>query len=215
MKDKIHYLIEGALGIAVIVLFALFFSGNKKVVFSENNSLDTGSYAGSPLPIAYIDVDSLLLKYQYSIDLQEQITRKYENMHANLTVKLRNFQSEIADFQRKADTGSFASMERAKSEEQRLTKKRDDLQQFEASQTKELQEEAERLNEEMHKTIISQLKDFNQAKGFHVIFGKLGDNIFYADKVYNITNEVVEFLNKNYTSPQKDTSAKTTDTPAE
>jgi outer membrane protein len=208
MKEKIHYVIEAALGIAVIVLFALFFSNNRKSDFSGTNSLDSGSLAArGSLPVAYIDVDSLLQKYQYSIDLNEQITRKYENSHANLTEKLRKLQSEITDFQRKVETGSFVSQESAQNQQQRLLKKQEELQQLEAQLSQELGEEQLRLNEDLRKKIISQLKEFNKNKGFYIIFGNIRDNILYADDVYNITSEAIGFLNKSYTTtPQIETS---------
>ncbi|MDR2384110.1 MAG: OmpH family outer membrane protein [Tannerella sp.] len=209
MKEKIHYVIEGALGIAVIVLFALFFSNNQKIDLSGTSSLDSGSYAGSLLPIAYVNVDSLTQKYQYSIDLSEQIARKFENSHANLTEKLRKLQSEAVDFQRKVDTRSFLSEERALAEQQRLVKKQEDLQQLEAQLSKELGDEQLRLNEDLRKTIITQLKEFNKNKSYHIIFGNMRDDILYANDIYDITNEVIDFLNKNYTSTQEETSKTT------
>lgn len=207
MKEKIHYVIEAALGIAVIVLFALFFSNNRKTNVPGTNSLESGSLAAeSSLPMAYIDVDSLMLKYQYSIDLNEQITRKYENSRANFTEKLRKLQSEAADFQRKVETGSFVSQESAQNQQQRLLKKDEELKQLEAQMSQELGEEQLRLNEDLRKKIISQLKEFNKNKGFYIIFGSLRDNILYADDVYNITNEAIAFLNKNHTTtPQIET----------
>jgi outer membrane protein len=208
MKEKIHYVIEAALGIAVVVLFALFFSNNRKSDLSGTNSLESSSItATGSLPVAYIDVDSLLQKYQYSVELNEQIIRKYENSRANLTEKLRKLQSEIADFQRKVETGSFVSQESAQNQQQRLLKKQEDLQQLEAQMSQELGEEQLRVNEDLRKKIISQLKEFNKNKGFCIIFGNIRDNILYADDVYNITNEAIDFLNKNHTAtPQAETS---------
>jgi outer membrane protein len=209
MKEKIHYVIEGALCVAVIVLFALFFSGNRISNFSGNSSSDSSSFAGSTLPMAYIDVDSLMSKYQYSIDLLEQLTKKYENSRANLTEKLRKWQSEAADFQRKYETNSFLSQERAQAEQQRLIKKQEELQQLEAQLSQEFGDEQMRLNESLRKAIISQLKEFNKDKGYHIVYGKINDNILYADDAYNITNEVIDFLNKNYAATPEDTSKKT------
>jgi outer membrane protein len=209
MKEKIHYVIEAALGIAVIILFVLFFSNNRKTDFSGTHSLDSSLITAGSMPMAYIDVDSLMQNYQYSIDLNEQITRKYENSRANLTEKLRRLQSEAADFQRKIETGSFLSQERAQSEQQRLVKKQEELQQLEVQLSQELGEEQMRLNEELRKTIISQLKEFNRNKGYHVVYGKINDNILYADDAYNITNEVIGFLNKNYTAAPEGTPATT------
>jgi outer membrane protein len=197
MKEKIHYVIEAVLGIAVVVLFVLFFSNNKKTSFQKNTSLDSGAIAADFLPMAYIDVDSLMQKYTYSLELNEQITRKYENSRANLTEQLRKLQSEVADFQRKMETNAFLTQERAQSEQQRLIKKQDDLQKLEAQKSQELGEEQMRMNEDLRKTIIVQLREFNKGKGYHIIYGKVNDNILFADDTYNITTEVINYLNKN------------------
>ncbi|MDR1525347.1 MAG: OmpH family outer membrane protein [Tannerella sp.] len=198
MKEKIHYVIEAVLAVAVIILFVLQFSDKKKsapVAVASNSSA-----AESPMPIAFIDVDSLMSNYIYSIDLNEQITKKFENSRANLTEKLRKLQSEAADFQRKVDTGSFLSRERLEAEQQRLMKKDQDLQELQAQMSQELGEEQLRMNVELRKTIISQLREFNKGKGYQIVYGKMNDNILYADEAYDITGEVIEYLNRQYAS---------------
>ncbi|MDR1380331.1 MAG: OmpH family outer membrane protein [Tannerella sp.] len=200
MKEKVHYVIEAALAVAVIVLFVLQFSGNRKSTPSNAAATGGDSAWGSTMPIAFIDVDSLMSNYVYSIDLNEQITKKYENSRASLTEKLRKLQTEVADFQRKVETGSFISRERAESEQQRLMKKDQELQELQAQMSQELGEEQARMNEELRRTIIAQLREFNRGKGFQVVYGKMNDNILYADDAYNITGEVIEFLNRQHAS---------------
>ena len=215
MKEKIHYVIEAVLAIAVIVLFALFFSGNKKALFPGSDALDSRLESGGSLPMAYIDIDSLIQNYQYSIEVNEQIARKYENSHANLTEKARRLQAEIDDFKRKVETGAFLTQERAKAEQDRLMKKQDEYQQLEAQLSQELGEEQMRLNIDLRKTIVSNLKEFNKDKKYHIIWGKVNDNILFADDEYDITKEAIEFLNKNHTAASEVvTPAATTTTPA-
>jgi outer membrane protein len=161
---------------------------------------DDNAAAENAMPIAFIDVDSLMSNYIYSIDLNEQITKKFENSRASLTEKLRKLQSDAADFQRKAETGSFLSRERMEAEQQRLMKRDQDLQQLQAQMSQELSEEQMRMNEELRKTIITQLTEFNKSKGYHIVYGKINDNILYADDTYNVTGEVIEFLNSRYAS---------------
>ncbi|MDR1115137.1 MAG: OmpH family outer membrane protein [Tannerella sp.] len=200
MKEKIHYVIEAVLAVAVIFLFVLQFSGNKKST-TANVAVTSGNFAaGDPMPIAFIDVDSLMSNYIYSIDLNEQITKKYENSRASLTEKLRKLQTEVTDFQRKVDTGSFLSTERLEAEQQRLMKKDQDLQELQAQMSQELGEEQLRMNKELRKTIILQLQEFNKSKGYQIVYGKMNDNILYADNTYDITGEVIEFLNRHYAS---------------
>ena len=197
MKEKLHYAIEAVLVVAVIILFVFHFSENKK---SSNTDMSPagGATSGESMPIAYIDLDSLLSNYTYSIDLNEQITKKVENSHASLTEKLRKLQSDAAEFQRKLETNAFLSQERAESERLRLMRKDEELQNLQAKMSQELGEEQMRTNEELRKTIISLLRAYNKNKGFHIVYGKMNDNILYADGAYNITAEVLDYFNKQY-----------------
>lgn len=200
MKEKIHYAIEAVLAVAVVILFVLQFSGNKKP--SDVNAVASGgeSSSESAMPIAYIDVDSLMSNYTYSIDLNEQITKKYENLRANFTERARKLHNEVADFNRKYETGAFLSAERAQSEAQRLQKKEEELQQLQAQMSEEFAAEQFRMNEQLRNTIISQLREFNQDKKYQFVYGKMNDNILYADDAYNITGHVIDFLNKKYSA---------------
>jgi outer membrane protein len=204
MKEKVHYVIEALLAVAVILLFILQFSGNKSSVVSDIAVSDSHKMPENTLPIAFIDVDSLMSNYIYSIDLNEQITKKFENSRASLTEKLRKLQSDAADFQRKAETGAFLSRERMETEQQRLMKRDQDLQQLQAQMSQELSEEQMRMNEELRRTIISQLTEFNKNKGYQIVYGKINDNILYADDMYNITGEVIDFLNSHHAPAKTD-----------
>jgi hypothetical protein len=76
MKN-LSLILNAVLAIAVIVLFVKVFSGNAnsttgKAIFS-NDSIATGK-----LPIAYINVDSLLLNYQFAKESNESLINKQE-----------------------------------------------------------------------------------------------------------------------------------------
>ena len=197
MKEKIHYVIEAALAIAVIVLFVLFFSGNRntsneRVVVSEDGT------AMETMPIAYVDIDSLMVQYTYSIELNERLTKKLEDSRANLTIEWRKFEAEAGDFQRKAETNSFLNQERMQTAYQLLQKKQEDLQQLEVKYSQELEAETISSNEKLRNTIFAQMNEFNKDKGYRFIFGKKNDYILFTDEAYSITVEFIEYLNNQY-----------------
>ena len=198
MKEKIHYFIEAALAVAVIILFVFQFSGNK-TQSNVNEGASEGETAPKEiLPVAYVDIDSLMANYTYSIDLSEQLAKKYENMNANLVEKYRKFETEANDFKRKIETGAFLSQERAKQEEERLVKQQESLRAYEAQSNQDFQNESARVSAELRNTIIVQINEYNKSKGYNIIFGKRNDNILYADNTYNITADVINFLNKRH-----------------
>ena len=49
-------------------------------------------------------------------------------------------------------------------------------------------------------SIANYLARYNKDKKYSIIFSKSGDNLLYADKAYDITNEVISGLNKAYKS---------------
>ena len=201
MKN-INYVINGVLAVAIVILFIMQFSGKK-----ETNVTRTFAPAGdttSLLPIAYVNVDSLLLNYNYSKDLNEIILKKQENSRANITQKARSLQSEMQDFQRKVENNAFLTRERAEQEQQRLLKKQEELQTLDNRLAQELMQEQEKLNEQLRDTVVSQLKTFNKDRGYQVVFSNtVGDNILLAGDAYDITTELLEYLNKSYSSPSK------------
>ena len=192
MKN-INYVINGVLAVAVVILYIMQFSGKK-----ESSVTRTFASAGDTtalLPIAYVNVDSLLLNYNYSKDLNEIILKKQENSRANITQKARSLQGEMQDFQRK---------ERAEQEQQRLLNKQQELQNLDTQLAQELMQEQQKLNEQLRDTVVSQLKAFNLGRGYQVVFSNtVGDNILLAGDSYDITGELLEYLNKNYSSPAK------------
>ena len=200
MKEKIHYAIEAVLAVAVIILFVFQFSGDKEPAsVTVSNS---GTTFGDVIPMAYVDVDSLTANYTYSIDLNEQLMKKYENSQANLTERMRKLEADAESFQRKVQTGSFLSEERAIAERDRIVRSEADLQNLQQKLAREFDEERFRIVEELRNTIVANLRELNKDKKYHIVYGKMNDNILYADDAYNITAEVVNFLNMKYaTSP--------------
>ena len=201
MKN-INYIINGVLALAVVILFVLQFTGKKESGVTKTFTAEES--ASGLLPIAYVNVDSLLLNYNYPKDLNEIIIKKQENSRASVNQKLRSLQTEMQDFQRKVENNAFLTRERAEQEQARLMKKQQELQDFDNRLAQELVSEQQRLNEQLRDTLVSQLRVYNKDKGYQVILSNtMGDNILLAGDAYDITKEVIEYLNKNYAPASK------------
>ncbi|MDH6311315.1 outer membrane protein [Parabacteroides sp. PFB2-10] len=202
MKN-VNYIINGVLAVAVVILFILHFSGKNGVAESGVQSDASEGSPISDMPIAYVNVDSLLLNYDYAKDLTELQMKSHENARLNLNTKGRELEKEAAEFQRKLNNNAFLTQERAEQEYQRIQKKNQDLQEQEQRAAMELESERIRMSETLRDTLVAQLKIFNQDKGYKVILSNTGgDNILLADDVYDITSELIKQMNKNY-SPGK------------
>jgi len=198
MKN-INYLISGVLAVAVIILFILHFTGNDKQVAASRNITISGDSLTNSLPIAYFYIDTLLMNYNFSRDLNEQITRKQENARANLTQQSRNLESEVNEFRYKVQNGAFLTQARAEQEQARLMKKQQDLQALDQKLTQDILDESQRMNEQLRDTIMYHLKEFNKLRKYQLIISSDATNpIFLANDGYDITSEIVEYLNKRW-----------------
>lgn len=197
MKN-INYIMNGVLAVAVIILFVMQLTEKKG---TENEKPSAVSEGGSSpdLPVAYVNMDSLLQNYNYYKDLNEIIVRKEENARASVNQQGSQLQTEIQDFERKINNNAFLTRERAEQEQQRLVKKRQELEALDNRLTQDLVAEHQRLIEQLRDSLSAQLKIFNQGKKYQIIFSNISnDNILLADEVFDITNDLIIYLNKNY-----------------
>jgi outer membrane protein len=197
MKN-INYILNGVLAVAVVILFIMQFTGKKASDDLRPTPAADGALP-SLLPVAYVNMDSLLQSYNYYKDLNEIIVRKEENARASVNQQGSQLQSEIQDFERKINNNAFLTRERAEQEQQRLLKKRQELEALDNRLTQELMTEHQKLLEQLRDSLSTQLKIFNQDKKYQIIFSNISsDNILLADDIYDITNELIIYLNKNY-----------------
>ncbi len=195
--NKTQIVVDAILAVAVIALFALFFTqkpAEKAVAPTENAVLTEGN-----LPIAYLNLDSVLTQYQFAIEASDKLMTKQEDARLKLNTKVRTLQSEAADFQRKLENGAFMSRDRAEQKQQELLKKQNDLQELEAKLTNDIMIENQKLNMQLADTINNFLREFNADGRYQMIFANAGkDNILQAAAGYDITAEVVDALNARY-----------------
>lgn len=195
MKRK-NWVLNGLAALAVAGLFSQC-DGNKADTNSAGNA-GTGTAGTTTMKIAYVDVDTLLTKYDFWNDLNEMMMRKEENARATLNERGKAFEAEAKEFQRKLENNAF-TRERAEQEQARLLKKQQELQALQTRLENEMQQENQKNSLQLRDSINSFLKIYNKDKGYSLIISNTGfDNLLYADPIYNITQEIVDGLNKRY-----------------
>lgn len=193
--NKLQIVINVVLVAAVAALFVIFYSDKKtapeEVVVAESSEV---------MPVAYLNVDSLLANYTFAQEASDKLMSKQEDARVKMNTKLRTFQNEVADFQRKLENNAFLSRERAEKEQQRLAKKEQELQELEAKLTQDIMLENQKLNLQLADSLTNFLQLFNADGRYHIILSNTAkDNVLMAGEQYDITNEVIEGLNARYT----------------
>ena len=182
--------------IAVIVLYVLHFSGNSGKAGEQTNVAAVVPDA----KIVYINMDSLLSNYLQSRELNEAFLKKVEDNRTDLNMKAKRFEEEVVAFQQKLENNGFISRERAEQAQAELMVKRQNLQKLDQELMENTQREQIELNQKLYTDITNFLKEYNKTKGYQLILSTtLGGNVFYAEEGFDITKDVVEKLNQQYT----------------
>jgi len=197
MKN-LSLILNAVLAIAVIVLFIKVFGGNKNSD-TEKTEFKNETIRSGKLPFAYINVDSLLLNYQFAKEANESLIKRQEDSRLNINTKARQLQSEMGEFQRKLEANAFLSRERAEQEQSRLLKRQQDLRDLDGQLSQQLMQVQQKMSEQLRDTINAFLKIYNKNQKYQVIFSNTSsDNILFATKGYDITAEITDLLNKRY-----------------
>ena len=173
-----------------------------------------GDATATGLKIAYVEVDSLMTQYDFAKDYSVTLQKKSNNARNTLTQKGNALQAAVNNFQQKLNNNGFASREQAASQQAAIERQQRDLQELQARLENELANETAKFNETLRDSLQSFLKDYNKEKQFSLILTKQGDNILLADKKFDITQDVINGLNKRYKPAAKkaDEPSKTEET---
>ena len=123
--------------------------------------------------------------------------QKGNNIQKTLANKQQALQAAAANFQQKVQQNAY-TREQAEAIQAGLQKQSNDLQALNQRLSGEFQTETEKYNKALHDSLQNYLAIYNKDKKYSLIFAKQGDNLLYADKRNDITNEVVAGLNKAY-----------------
>lgn len=150
------------------------------------------------LKIAYVDIDTLLTNYDLWLELNEEMIRKEENVRATLNEKAKSLQSDYEEFERKLNNNAFVTRERAEAEQNRILKKREELEVLQERLTNELAIENEKNSLLFRDSINAYIRDYNKEHGYNIILSRIGDNILYIDYAMNITQDIINGLNARH-----------------
>lgn len=230
-RTKIHELILGILTVAVVVLYVLHFTGNKpaKPAVSANEDvlaeLTDSTIAEEPVveeeeteepvvdmatdtapakyDIAYVNVDTLLTKYELAKEMNAQLLKKQKAAQAQLEAKSNQLRTDYTNVQQKYQRGLLSETE-AQAEGEKLNKQQQELQQLDNKLTKQMLDEQQKMNKQLLDKIQKFFKEYNKTKHYKAIFSNTAkDNILYAEQGLNITSDVISKLNSEYKKKKK------------
>ncbi|MBB4037369.1 outer membrane protein [Dysgonomonas hofstadii] len=168
--------------------------GGSSVKFIEGDSVGV-------LPIAYVNLDSLLSHYDLYKDASEVLMEKSKKADATLKSKQRQFENDVQDFQRKLQNNAFLSEDRARQAQAGLQRQENELHALAQKLQEDIAKEQIRVNNQIADSVRLNLEEYNKTANYQMILSNTGmDNILLAKDQYNITDQIIKLMNSRYKS---------------
>lgn len=195
----------GKLGVAAVAAasFVMFSCNNG----AQNNAPETKAQAAvastdGAMKIAYIEVDSIMTQYEFCKEYSKILEKKGQNIDATINKKQQTLQTAAAKFEQDVRANKY-TQQQAEGIQANLQKQAYDLEMLKQKLANDFVKEQQKYDTALRDSIHNFLNVYNKDKKYSLILSKAGDNILYADKAFEITDEVIKGLNKAYKPSKK------------
>lgn len=184
--------------IGLILLYIFHFTGiGAKTMHNPNAAAPVVAKDGV-LKIACIDSDTILAKYQYAIDLQEELNKYKEAQEKSYQQQVTQFQKDYQNF---IQTGENLTLSQQQATEAELKQRADKLGALEAELTQKVMQKQLDANIELLNRIFAFVREYNAAnQQFDIIMRKTFNDspTMYINPAMDITDEILQGLNEEY-----------------
>lgn len=157
----------------------------------------TGNH-GKSIRIAYINLDTIMYRYEFALDINKEMISKEAKMVATLETKRKVIEEEIAQFEYKCNARLFTNEEAYINEREEIMRKEKEFMSLRDEMYAEWESENFERGKKLRERINRYIQEYNDKNGYDFILTKIGDNILYANDTYDITNDILDGLNNRY-----------------
>jgi outer membrane protein len=192
IMKKLSIILYVVLFLAVAGLYFLHFSGTKKSV--RSGPVTEISAQG----IAYVNIDTVIFKFDMFHDKREDLLSKQKNAEAELNSKGSLYEKGARDYQEKVQKG-LVTRATAQEMEQALLQQQQELVGLRDKLQSNLMEEEQVMNRQILEYITKFLEENKSEYSYQYILGKsFGSVVLYGDPGLDITQKVLDAINKKY-----------------
>ncbi len=146
--------------------------------------------------LVYVDVNKLLEGYDRTQVERSAFEEKAKGMQANVDSLIANWQEELKTYEKERSSMTKKEIEL---KQELLANKQEQIGSYQQAIQKQIQEEDQKATQTVINDINDYVKEFGKNNNYRIIFGASGaGNIMYADEASDLTEEVLEGLNKEY-----------------
>lgn len=149
----------------------------------------------------YVDLDTILSKYNLAKDYNEEMLRMQTNMESAYKRHQSKLQSFANTVQNKMQNNGYLSEASYKQDEQTMANMQNEAQKNMAALQSNLEQAGLQAQKTVNDSIEAFIKEYNKTRGYDAILFKAAT--LYINPALDITNEVVEGLNARYNKVKK------------
>lgn len=188
------------LTLAAGYLFYTYYTGKQKSKSRIQAEIAKTVGPSGPFRIAYFEMDSIESSYEMVKDVKAEITKKNEELGAEIAKLGQEMENRQRYYEQKQHTMSEDDVRKAQEDLMRLS---ENLKTRRQNLENEYQDFVFRRNLTVRKEIEKFLATFNENKKYTYIMSYEQGLFYYKDTAYNITGEIVNGLNKEYKKGKK------------
>ena len=183
-----------ALFAAAVLLMTAASCDNKPAAEAPKTA---GGAALESLKIRYIDEDSIMANYNLAKDINEAMLRRQNQYDAAQKQRANEISKFGNAMQQKYQNNQYLTEEAFNADQAKLQKMQADAENYLGSLQQSIQNELNQSQMQLLDSIDNFMKDYAKKKGFDMVLRKSAT--LFIDEKYDVTEEVVEGLNKRYT----------------
>lgn len=190
----------GALSLATVLLY----SCDKAATSTTAGDNSGKEVKQGDISIAFVYTDSVINKYDYFKTKSEELTEKGKKFEGDLQGRASGFQQEVQTFQQ---TGGNMTVNQQRAKQEELAKKEQNLMTYRDNLMQELSADEAALYSEVYDKVQNYLKTYAESNDLDVVLSYTrGGAVWYATDALDLTESVLEGLNKEYTAAPADTA---------
>ena len=167
---------------------------------NDKQTAEAPKAAGGPalenLKIRYIDEDSIMANYNLAKDINEAMLRRQNQFDAAQKQRGNEINKFGNAMQQKYQNNQYLTEEAFNADQAKLQKMQADAENYLAGLQQSIQNELNQSQIQLLDSIDNFMKDYAKKKGFDMVLRKSAT--LFIDEKYDVTNEVIEGLNKRY-----------------
>lgn len=172
---------------------------------SKTSTAKVENASTAALKVGVVSLDSLYAHYKLYTDSNEKLEAQMKRNEQALASKAQKAQKAYTDYMERGQKGLFTSQAQVDEAEKNISNLQQEGARLEQQLTEQMIKAQTDMQKALHDEVSKQLELYTKEHGYDLILTSTGlTGVMYCGETMDITQEVLDYLNKAYEARQKD-----------